>query len=133
MTDKAKHFKIHTLLNTPKGALLQLLSPYHLERHRKSIRWLPGFLPRLPTLAPKLCISLSVLISLGFFLPRSIAMMTTVCLLGIGVAATVVAGTPGTGTAVWRSSRSGRDLASGQSDMASAGSLLGRSIQVLWV
>jgi hypothetical protein len=69
----------------------------------------------------------------GCFLPRSIAMMTTVCLLGIGAAVTQVAATQGTGMAVWKSSRSGKKVASGQSDMGSAGSLLGPSTQVPWV
>nr|CCQ43210.1 alternative protein TGM3 [Homo sapiens] len=56
-------------------------------------------------------------------------MMTMVCLLGIGAALTPVAGTQGAGTAAWRSSKIGKNLASAQSDMASAGSLLGPSTQ----
>ena len=60
-------------------------------------------------------------------------MMTMACLLGTGVVATLVAGILGTGMAAWRSSRSGKDLASGLSDTASAGSLLEPSTQVFWM
>lgn len=49
------------------------------------------------------------------------------------MATTQVAGTHGTGMAVWRSSRSGKNLASGQCALASAGSLLEPSTQVLGV
>ena len=56
-----------------------------------------------------------------------------VWLLGTGVVTTQVASTQGTGMAAWRSSRSGKFLASGQSDTASAGSSLGPSTQVFWV
>lgn len=66
----------------------------------------------------------------GVFLHRSTAMMTTVFLLGTGVAIMPVAWTPGPGMAVWRSSRTGKNLATDQSNMASAGSLLGPSTQV---
>lgn len=70
---------------------------------------------------------------LGRGSPRSIAMTTTVWSLGTGVAVTRVAWTRGPGMAVWRSWRSGKNQASGQSDLASAGSLLGHSTQVPWV
>lgn len=82
-----------------------------------------------PTLSPELTAHASG----APLLPRSTAMMKTVCSPGIGVATTRVAWTHGTGTAAWRSSRSGKNRASGQSDTASAGSLLGPSTQVLGV
>lgn len=66
----------------------------------------------------------------GGFLHRSIAMTTTGFLLGTGVAIMLAAWTPGPGMAVWRSLRTGKNLATDQSNMASAGSLLGPSTQV---
>lgn len=116
-----------------------MIIPKSPRKTKKSSITAFGFLPHLPTLSSEFCMSVSlgkalVLTHLGGgFLPRSIAMMTMVCLLGIGAALTPVAGTQGTGTAVWRSSKLGKNLASAQSDMASAGSLLGPSTQVPWV
>lgn len=68
-----------------------------------------------------------------FFLPRSMATMTAVWFLGTGAVTTRVAWTQETGTAAWRSLSSGRDLASGPSDTASAGSSRGSSTQVFHV
>lgn len=116
-----------------------MIIPKSPRKTKKSSIMVLGFLPHLPTLSSEFCMSVSLGKALvlthfgGWFLPRSIAMMTTVCLLGIGAALTRVVVTQGTGTAAWRSSRTGKNLASAQSDMASAGSLLGPSTQVPWV
>lgn len=67
------------------------------------------------------------------FLHRSTPMMTAVSSLGIGAAIIQAAWIQGPGMAVWRSSRIGKNPASGLFNLASVGSLLVPSTQVICV
>lgn len=124
-----KHFQIHKLLDTH----YHNYHPNRPERHRGlgSLPWLPSL--TLLTLPPELCLSSLCWFLWGLFLPRSMPMMTMAWFLGTGAVATLLAGILGTGMAAWKSSRSGKDLASGQSVKPVLGLCWSHSTWVFWI